>query len=299
MPLTLADLVKLCSLILLMLVSPHAASQNTAEESHPPRIISLAPHLTEMVYSAGAGAQLIGVVNYSDYPPEAQNLPIIGSYNAINLERIVEMRPDLILTWRSGNRLQDLQRLKALQEKLGFRLHESEIETLEDIPDLIARIGQLAGTQKTADLKARQLRRQLAELRQKYASSEAVSVFYQIWNKPLITMGKNQFISLGIELCGGRNIFDDLGNLTGQVSLETVILRNPQVILLGGQKAFQNDWYQAWQKYPEVRAVKDASVYKLNNDLYQRPTERFIDALAPLCALLEQARDRRGVAAWQ
>lgn len=299
MPPTVVDFIKLCSLLLLMQTSSYAASQSAPTESHPPRIISLAPHLTEMVYSAGAGAQLIGVVNYSDYPPAAKALPVIGSYNAINLEQIVTMRPDLILTWRSGNRLQDLQRLKELQEKLGFRLYESEIETLEDIPDLIARIGELAGTQKSADLKARQLRTQLGELRQKYASSEAVSVFYQIWNKPLITMGKNQFISLGIELCGGRNIFDDLGNLTGQVSLETVILRNPQVILLGGQKAFQNDWYQAWQKYPGVQAVKDGRVHKLDNDLYQRPTERFIDALRPLCALLEQARHGQEVSKTQ
>ncbi|MBO1924096.1 cobalamin-binding protein [Thiomicrorhabdus sp. 6S3-12] len=300
MPLTVANLLKLCSFFLLLLASSgNAASQSDPTESLSPRIISLAPHLTEMVYSAGAGEQLIGVVNYSDYPPEAKKLPIIGSYNAINLERIVEMRPDLILTWRSGNRLQDLQRLKELQEKLGFRIYESEIETLEDIPDLIARIGKLAGTQTTANLKARQLRAQLGELRHKYASSEAVSVFYQIWNKPLITMGKNQFISLGINLCGGRNIFDDLGNLTGQVSLETVILRNPQVILLGGQKAFQSDWYQAWQNYPNVQAVKNGRVHKLNNDLYQRPTERFIDALAPLCALLEQARHNRDLSTTQ
>ncbi|MBN2646703.1 MAG: cobalamin-binding protein [Thiotrichales bacterium] len=257
-----------------------------------PRIIALAPHLTELVYSAGAGDYLVGVVNYSDYPPAAKQLPVIGSYTAINLEAILQLKPTLILTWRSGNRVQDLAALERLQTRQGVRLVSSDVRRLSDIPDLIEQIGRLAGTEAIAQPKAQALRTELQRLTETYAQRRPLSVFYQIWNQPLLTMGPEQFISQGITLCGGRNLFEDLPGLTGQVALETVIERNPQVILLGGQKAFQNDWYQTWQKYPNLKAVAQQQVHKLDNDLYQRSTERFIYALDPLCQLLEQARQK-------
>ncbi|BBP46103.1 cobalamin-binding protein [Thiosulfatimonas sediminis] len=259
-------------------------------ETPAQRIITLAPHLTEMVYSAGAGEKLVGVVNYSDYPAEAKSKPIVGSYNAINIERIVELKPDLVLSWRSGNRLQDYQRLEQLQQKLGFRLIESEINTLDDIPALIRQIGILAGSATKANAEAHELQTQLTQLRQQFATAKPVTVFYQIWNNPLITMGKNQFISQGIELCGGRNIFEDLGSLTGQVAVETVLIRDPEVILLGGTRAMQQDWLQTWQAFGTLQAVQNNTIFLLNNDLYQRSSARFIRALPALCAQIGQAR---------
>lgn len=250
------------------------------------RIVSLAPHLTEMLYSAGAGDKLVGVVNYSDYPEAALQLPQVGSYNAINLEAIIALKPDLILTWRSGNRVQDSERLQSL----GLRVYESEVETLEDIPNLIAKLGELAGTQEIARQKADTLRAELQSLRERYQQKTPVSVFYQIWNKPFITMNGRQFISQGLALCGARNIFADLPALTGQVNLETIISRDPQVILLGGQRAFQQAWLSDWQAMPQVTAIHNKQIHLLNNNLYQRPTERFIHALTPLCELLDKAR---------
>lgn len=254
------------------------------------RIISLAPHLTEMVYSAGAGDKLVGVVNYSDYPKEALNQPIIGSYNAINIEKIIELQPDLILTWRSGNRLQDFERLQSLQAKLGFKVWESEVQTLTDIPKIIQQIGAMSGTEQIADKRAKDLQQQLTQLQAKYAHHRPVKTFYQIWNKPLITMGKSQFISQGILLCAGVNIFEDLGSLTGPVAMETVIIRDPEVLLMGGRESFQQEWLKTWQAYPNISAVKNQQIYLLNNSLYQRPTARFIEALEPLCQKIENAR---------
>lgn len=250
------------------------------------RIISLAPHLTEMVYSSGAGDKLVGVVNYSDYPPKALQLPIIGSYHALDLEAIIALKPDLILSWQSGNRIQDIERLKAL----GFNLFESDIHDLNDIPNLIETIGGLAGTLNQANAKASDLRQTLLKLRRQYQDQEAITVFYQIWNRPFITMGKKQFISQGLELCGAKNIFNDLRSLTAEVSLEAILARDPQVILIGGQKAFQKDWRKTWNAYSSLRAVKNNQIQLLENNLYQRPTERFIYALEPLCKRLDKAR---------
>ncbi|MBD3755716.1 MAG: cobalamin-binding protein [Gammaproteobacteria bacterium] len=263
-----------------------SALSATVQAAPAQRIISLAPHLTEMLYSAGAGDKLVGVVNYSDYPEAALQLPQVGSYNAINLEAIIALKPDLILTWRSGNRVQDSERLQAL----GLPVYESEVESLEDIPALIAKLGELAGTEIIAHAKAAALRKELQTLRERYQQKTPVSVFYQIWNKPFITMNGRQFISQGLALCGARNIFADLPALTGQVNLEAIISRNPQVILLGGQRAFQQAWLSDWQAMPQVTAIHNKQIHLLNNNLYQRPTERFIHALTPLCELLDNAR---------
>ena len=254
------------------------------------RIISLAPHLTEMVYSAGAGDKLIGVVNYSDYPKEALSKPVIGSYNSINIESIVQLKPDLILTWRSGTRPQDAQRLKALQSKLGFVIWESDIDTLEDIPKLIKQIGHMANTHDHAQTNAAKLEQTLNTLRKQFSSKQPVKIFYQIWNNPLMTVGKKQFIGQAIELCGGQNIFDDLNSLTGTVAIESVILRNPEIILMGGHQALQSEWAETWQKYPQIKAVKNKQTHLLNNNLYQRPTSRFIQALEPMCKKIDQVR---------
>lgn len=268
------------------LISSESNPVNTASMVTTHRIISLAPHITEMLYSAGAGHKIVGVVNYSDFPKAALNLPIIGSYNAINLEEIIELNPDLILGWQSGNRLQDIQRLK----ELGFKVLQSEITTLDDIPNEIEHLGQLAGTQLHAMTIANTLRQKLSEIRQHYQHVEPVSSFYQIWNQPIITMNGTQFISQALNVCGATNAYSDLKPLTAEVSLESVLERNPQVFLLGGQQAFQKGWLTSWQKYPSLQAVKHQQIYRLDNSLYQRPTARLINALPELCQNIETAR---------
>lgn len=274
--------------------NPQSLDKNTllSRESNPvnsptaQRIISLAPHITEMLYSAGAGRKIVGVVAYSDFPKAALNLPIIGSYNAINLEEIIQLNPDLILGWHSGNRLQDIQRLK----ELGFKILQSDVTTLDDIPNEIERLGQLAGTQIQAIATANTLRQRLSEIRQHYQHVEPISSFYQIWSQPIITMNGTQFISQALNACGATNVYSDLKPLTAEVSLESVLERNPQVFLLGGQKAFQKGWLKSWEKYASLQAVKNQQIYLLNNNLYQRPTARLINALPGLCQNIETAR---------
>ena len=266
----------------LWLCTPLQAGQTAPAQT----IISLAPSLTELAYSAGAGDKLVGAVNFSDYPPAALTLPIVGSYNAINFEAILQLKPDLILAWKSGNRPQDLDRL----QRLGLNLLIRDTQKLDDIPNLIEEIGQRAGTQTQAKIEAQRLRDQLNALRLQYAKSQPVTVFYQVWHQPLITVNGEQFISQALEVCGGKNIFADLDALAPHVNREAVIAENPDVILLGGLSHVQQQWLNDWQKIPLLNAIQNQHIYPLNADQYQRPTARLIDGMDALCHLLANVR---------
>ena len=275
----------------LSLLPYQTASANTENSDSPSthsaqRIISLAPHITEMLYSAGAGAKIVGVVSYSDYPKNALTKQIIGSYNAINLEKVIELNPDLILGWESGNRLQDMKRLK----ELGFKLSVFEVKTLDDIPDRIEQLGIALGSASQAKKKARELRNTLKNLRQTYQNRTPISSFYQIWHQPLITMNGDQFISQAMDVCGAKNVFSDLPKLTAKIGLESLLQRDPQLFLLGGEASFQQDWLKTWQGYPSMKAVQNNQIYLLNNNHYQRPTARLINHLEDLCLKVDQAR---------
>ena len=250
------------------------------------RIISLAPSLTELVFSAGAGDKLVGVVSFSDYPPEALNRAHVGSYNALNLERIIELNPDLILAWASGNKPQDIARL----QNMGFRVLVRDTQQLDDIPSLIEEIGKLTDQTDTARAEAERLRQQLRFLRAQYQDKSPVKVFYQVWNQPLVTVNGEQFIGQAMALCGGINVFADQTALAPHVSREAVINANPDMILLGGMGEVQQTWLTSWQTLTFLTAQQNGQIITLNADQYQRPTARLIDGLADLCRLIDQAR---------
>lgn len=253
--------------------------------AQPQRIITLSPHLTEMVFSAGAGKNLVGVAEYSDYPEAANKIPRIGGYEQINYEKILSLKPDLILVWKKGNRYQDIQRLK----QLGFELLEFDSQTIESIPHDIEKIGEIMGTQKESKKISQRLSAQITQLNSQYQTTTPMTVFYQVWSKPIITIGGKQFISEALQLCGAKNIFDDQKALSPSVSLEAIIARNPQLILLGGEKQIQQGWKAFWQKYPQITAVQQNKIILLNSDLFQRPTARLINALPQLCAKIHSA----------
>lgn len=283
-----AYVIILCTLLAVF----SAQSAFSQQASSAQRIITLSPHLAEMVFSAGAGDKLVAVTAHSDFPEEAQKLPLVGDFNAINIEQLIALKPDLVLSWKSANRLQDYQKIQSLSAKLGFKLLETEIYQLSDIPKTIELIGQMAGTAEVAHQKSVELKALMSQLARSYQTKPTVSAFYQIWNRPLLTVGKNQFISQGLNLCGANNIFEDIERLSAQVSIQEVIRRNPDMILLGGNPAFQKDWLNSWEKITVLNAVQQKTIFSLESDLYQRPTERFIRALKPLCQLIDKARSQ-------
>ncbi len=261
-------------------------SINLWAEMAPQRIVVLAPHAGELVCAAGACERIIGVVSYTDFPPQLNRLPKVGDYTRINHEALLKLKPDLVIAWQGGTPQPTLQRLK----KMGFRLFLSAPEKLEDIPAEIQQLGHILGTQPHADKVATILKRQLDALKARFHTGQKVSVFYQLWFPPLMTIGAQQFITQAIALCGGQNIFADIQHPAPTVNIEAVIARNPEVILLGGEKKRHPDWRHFWKKWPMIKAVHDNRIYAVEGDLLQRPGPRLIAGTAQLCWQLKQHR---------
>ncbi len=278
------------SLFILFTLLIFYLNQAWANTSPVERIISLSPGTTELIASAGGVDKLVGVVAYSNYPKSVQNLPIVGNYNAISIEKIIALKPDLVVVWRSGNRAQDIARIEELSQKLGFKIFYSDPKSLFDIPKEIALIGEVIQTQDVAQKQKLELIQQLNSIKEQYQHLDLVTIFYQIWNHPFMTINGQQFISQALSLCGGYNIFSEMLTLAGTVSLEAIIHKNPQTILLGGEKPIQEIWLKEWQEWSTIQAIKQQQIYKINADNLQRPTARLIHYLPTLCQTIQQAR---------
>ncbi len=249
------------------------------------RIISLAPHLTEILYAIGAGDRIVGVVAHSDYPAEARKLPQVGGYNAFDMETILSLRPDLIVGWKSGNNLSQLQRLR----ELGLSVFINEPRHIEDIPLSALRLGKLTGQVKQAEQFARQFNKRFHALKKTYSGRQPVRLFYQIWNRPLITINGEHLISDVIRLCGASNIFADVAVLAPTVSIEAVLARAPQIIVTGAAEG-RSDWLDMWKQWPRLPAVKNKQLYFINPDIIQRHGPRILEGAEVLCRLVEKSR---------
>jgi iron complex transport system substrate-binding protein len=257
------------------------------------RVISLAPHVTEMLYAAGGGAKLVGAVTYSDYPPEAKQLPRVGDNKSLDLERIVALKPDLIVVWRHGNAQRQTDRLRELHVPLYF----SEPHRLDDIAVSLAKFGTLLGTSRAADAAARTYRNEIARLRERYAKRPPVSVFYQVWDEPLMTLNGEHMISDAIALCGGRNVFAKLEPLVPTVSTEAVLAANPEAIVTAAPGATQPDRalpsLDKWKAWPGMTAVARNNLFAIDGDLINRPAPRLAQGAKQLCEDLDIARSHR------
>ncbi|WP_028226097.1 cobalamin-binding protein [Paraburkholderia ferrariae] len=260
------------------------------------RVVSLAPHVTELVYAAGGGAKLVGAVSYSDYPPEAKAIPRVGDNRLLDLERIIALKPDLIVVWRHGNAQQQLDRLRELHIPLFF----SEPRHLDDVATSLTRLGVLLGTSPTAERAARDYRHDIAQLRERYAGRTPVSVFYQVWDQPLMTLNGEHMISDVIALCGGRNVFAALQPLVPTVSTEAVLAANPDAIVTSSQGATAPDkplpGLERWRAWPSLTAMAHGNLFAIDGDLLTRPAPRIAQGAADLCKDLELARERNAAA---
>jgi iron complex transport system substrate-binding protein len=250
------------------------------------RIVSLAPHATELAFAAGAGSYVVGVTAFSDYPPAAKRIPSLGDAGKVDIERILALRPDLVIAWQSGNHSGDLAQL----ERLGVKLFVTEPRHLQDIPRLLRAIGLLSGTDSEAARAADELEQRMADLRKKYAARKPVSVFYQIWDAPLMTVNGEHLINDVIELCGGQNIFASQSGLTPAVSMESVVALNPEVIIDSGSLYQNEQVWKSWRKFSSVRAVRKGRLYFIHPDLIQRQTPRILNGAMHLCEQLDRAR---------
>jgi iron complex transport system substrate-binding protein len=253
------------------------------------RIVSVAPHITELLFAAGAGDRVVGNVEYGDYPPAARALPKVGGYSQLDLEAIVALKPDLVMGWESGNASASMVRLRAM----GLNVYLSEPKRIEDIPGELDRIGRLAGTEAAANAAAMAFRTRLARLATRYSKRPPVEVFYQIWRQPLMTVNRQQIISDAIRLCGGRNVFAQLQGLAPTVSVEAVIAANPEAIVASGMGEARPEWLDDWRRWNTLTAVARDNLYFIPPDLIQRHTPRILDGVEKLCLHLEAARGKR------
>ena len=253
------------------------------------RIISLAPDETEMLYAAGGAGHVVGVIRYSDYPKEVTQLPVVGDVQGLDLERIVSLKPDLIVVWGSGTGSQQIQQLR----QTGVPLFVAEHRHLADIPGSIQTLGRLMGTERQADQVAATLRDRLATLKNKYAGRAPVRLFYQVWDQPLFTLNAQHIVSDAITLCGGVNIFADLKTLSPNIDLESVLRADPEVILGTEEKNPSNGGVMMWKKFPSMLAVQRANLFEIDGNLINRAGPRMIEGTAALCEQLDNARKKR------
>ena len=250
------------------------------------RIVSLAPSLTELIYSAGAGENLVGVVEYSDFPAAAKALPIVGRFDLLDIERILELEPDLVVAWQTGNPRSSVNQLR----QLGLTVYVAEPRSLAAIPSHIERLAVLVG-KELSDLKViYDFQQKLEALNSKYRHQSPVTIFYQVWDRPLITAGGNELINDIITLCGGRNIFANIRRVAPKVSREAVLKRNPEVIIASGMDIERPEWLDDWLRWPSLKAVANKNLFFVPPDLLQRHTPRALLGAAQICDQLDQVR---------
>jgi iron complex transport system substrate-binding protein len=251
------------------------------------RVISMSPHVTELLFAAGGGSRIVGAVSYSDYPEAAKSIPRIGSNREIDLERVISMKPDLVVAWMHNSSERQIEMVR----KLGVPVFLSDPQTLEGIPENVMRLGRLMGTEAGAGAAAADLRNQLAGLRARYAGRPAVRTFYQVWDKPLYTLSGKHIITDALRLCGGENIFDKLTVTAPVVSVEAVLQADPEAIVGTAEKNYGG--VSLWKPYASLRATRMDNLFTVDGDLLNRAGPRMIAGTAVLCEKLELARQHR------
>lgn len=254
----------------------------------PVRVVSLAPHLTEILFDIGAGQRLVGVMAFSDFPEQAKALPRVGNHSHLNFEQILSLQPDLILGWRGGNRESDLKVLR----DFGLKVFETDPRTLEDVAALMRRLGMILGVPEAAEDRARHFEEAVTRLRKTRSNRRPLRVFYQVWDQPIYTLNGDHVVSQMIEGCGGTNVFSALDALSPVVSIEAVLDTDPEVILGPLESDQSASWMTRWESWPQVKAVANKQVHSIPADLVARMGPRLVDAMAAICGSLSTARSQ-------
>lgn len=259
--------------------------------SPPPlRIASLAPNVTAMLFAAGAGAEVVATTEYSTEPPAARRIPSIGDANAIDFERLVALHPDVIVAWPGGENAAEIDRI----EQLGIPVYRERVSTLADLPVSVRRLGALAGTRQAAAREASRLEERIATLTRRYSGAPPVTVLLQVWSRPIYTVGGPHLLTNALRVCGARNVFGDLRQLGPAVTTESVIARDPQVIIAVGPPAESASWLAEWRRFPELRAAASGNLIGFADQRLTRMGPGVLDATEELCQRIDAARRRLG-----
>ncbi len=279
---------KLLTLLLFGLSACNVVADTGSEERH--RIVSLSPHLAELVFAVGAGDRLVGVSAHTDFPEAAASLPIIGDAFMLDLERMTLLNPDLLLAWKSGTPAHVVDELASQ----GYKVEVIRTRSLKDIPEALRRIGGLTGQSAAASVVAEEFVTGLQLLEEGARDAAPIRVFYQVSARPLYTINGEHYVSQLIEICGGTNIFADLGKLAPLIGVEAVLERDPEVMLAGddaGPEAFRE-----WDRLQGIAASRYGNRFWMPAAEIGRATPRLLEAGAAICRALEVGRSNRRVA---
>ncbi|UTW13984.1 cobalamin-binding protein [Marinobacterium rhizophilum] len=265
------------------------SGRNVTLQQPARRILALAPHITENLFSIGAGDRIVGAVAFSDYPPQAREIERVGSFGQLNLEQVLALQPDLVIAWPGGSPPAQLERLR----QLGMPVFESDPHSFAMIASNLRLYGQLTGLQAGADAAAFALEQRVERLRERHAAAIPLRVFYQLWHEPLMTVNRSLLVDQMLRLCGGENPFADRPESVPQLGVESVLAVRPEVILTTTEEA-PRDWIERWQRWPELPAVQHNLFYQLNADWMHRATLRALLGAEQLCAHLDDARVKLG-----
>lgn len=250
------------------------------------RIVSLAPHVTEMLFAVGAGAQVVAVSAHSDYPPEARGLPVVAGFADLDPERVLAFKPDLAVGWISGSRARALERI----ENAGVATYLTEPKYTADVERALAHLGLLTGREAQGRKAAQEFRARMDRLRAQYSTRPPVKVVVQLTVRPILSLSSRHFFSELLEICGGRNIAGDSAAAAPVLDPERVLASAPEVILYSSKDPVPDEARRFWKRYPQIPAVRAGHLYGLDDDLVFRPGPRLAVGATQVCELLERAR---------
>jgi vitamin B12 transport system substrate-binding protein len=269
--------------VFLTLSITQATAENAAAQ--PARLVVLAPNLVELIYSLGGGAQIVATTDHADYPAAALSIPRVGNYVGIQLEKVLALKPDAVLVWETGTPAADILKM----QQLGLKVVSFKTTQLEDIADQLRQLGVLVQQQVKAEELASAYLQRLTDLRQQYQSETAVSVFYELWDNPLSTISRDAWPQQHLTVCGATNIFENASAAYPQVGLEQVIAADPAIIIQPISKNEPRTLVQ-WQRWPELKAIKNNQIIQPDSDLLHRATLRTLDGVASLCREISKSR---------
>ena len=258
------------------------AGQRITLPHAPRRIISLAPSATEMLFAAGAGDRLVATVEYADEPPAAKQVPRIGDVTAVDIERLVALHPDVVVVWPGGGNPAQIDKIA----RLGIPVYRQQVNRLADLPRSLRRLGALASGKSVADAAADKLEKSLARLAQEYGGGPHPTVLLQVWNRPIYTVGGTHLMSDALTLCGARNVFGDLKELSPVINAEAVIARNPDVIVAVAPPGEAEGWLEEWKRFASLKAVRNGRLIPFEDPRLVRLGPSFMSATEGLCKAL-------------
>jgi len=253
--------------------------------SIPTRIISLAPGATEMLFAAGAGKHVIATVDFSDEPPAAKQVPRIGDVVAIDMEKLVALRPEVAVVWPGGGNPAQIEEIS----RLRIPMYRQQVNTLADIPGSLRRLGALAGTSEAAEQAARNIEARLAALARTYGNGRHPNVLMEVWNHPFYTVGGTHLISDALKACGARNAFGDLRELGPVIDVEAVVARDPDIIVAAAPQGAGQEWLADWKRFTTLRAVRSGNLIAFEDQRLTRLGPSVVDATEGLCKALAKA----------